>query len=304
MNIIRIGIVLVLLGAPALADGPARGTSAEEMEALRVELARHGEAWLATGQEDRVVAAALDSVWYTPESRLVLGVALGAQYDDPEIELYVTEALLRPLRYATSDTIVALLPTVQQQVERVGAYTTDLPVWSDSEMALMRLAQTPVEEAEPPRQQQRRERGQVLLAERDEAVRRIQLHNEKVRDLRRLYVRILMLANTEQADQEAMTLLAQAQQQGARDYFDILSAIRFEAEYMTQERAAFFYDGLLALWQVGNMAQQSYVNYEQVLETADGELVFAETSARPGQALLRSLNHLASYARRPALEVR
>jgi hypothetical protein len=304
MRIIPIIVLLAMAGALTLADSGVPGISAEALESLRDSLAEYGQMWLDTGEEDGTVGILLDSVWYTEESPLMLRVAFSAEYEDDTVDLYVTEALLSPLEYAEVDVIVAALPVVATQIERIGQYQTALPTWTDQERSLMTLAQSPVEEVESAAQQRQRERGQALLDARSLAMRTTQLHNEKVHDLRMLQVRLWLLADTAAADEAVLTRLGEAQSDASLDYFDILTAIRFEAEYMGQERAEVYYEGLKGLWEVGNMAARSYVDYEQVEMTEAGGLVFSERSAKPGQSLLRTLNHLASYARQPALQIR
>ncbi len=301
MRIAAIVILVSIVGALAPADSDVPGISEQALESLRENLADYADIWLETGEEDATVGLLLDSVWYADESLLLLRVALAARYEDDAVDLYVTEALLRPLEYVDPDVVAEALPIVAVQIERIGQYRTDL---TDQEQSLMAIAQSPVEEAEIATRQRQREQGEALLDERAEAIRTTQLYNEKVHAMRTLQVRLQLLADTDAADAAVLEQLSVAQTESSRDYFDILRAIRFEAEFMGEERATVYYDGLKALWQVDNMSPRSYVDYRQVMVTEGGGLTFLESSAKPGPELLRTLNHVACYARKPALRVR
>ncbi len=304
MKTASILLLISLAGTLVLAQSDLPGISEKDLESLRENLADYGQTWLDTGQEDATVEILLDSVWYEEESLLLLRVALAAEYDDDSVDLYVTESLLRPLEYVETEVVAEALPIVGAQVERIGDYRKDLPKWTDQELSLMAQAVGEPQPGESATRQRQREQGQALLEQQDQAIRVTQLHNQKVHDLRMLYVRLLLLADTDDADETVLKLLAEALADNSEDYFDILAAIRFEAEYMDQARAETFYDQLKDMWQADLASPRSYVNYQEVEITMEGALVFAEASRKPGPALLRTINQVACYARKPALKVR
>lgn len=298
-------ILLVCLAATAVSfaqDDP--GIGRDDLMALRQDLYEAGQAWLDGGGIGHDLQRQLKGVWYDADSLPALAEALQPMTDqnhqtDEAVQLYVATRLIQPLLLARQDVLRQALPAVHEQYQRLAQFE-DLPHWTDSELRRMaRPRRKPGENDE--NFGRRRNEARRLRREMAAEQRSVQLHNDAVKQLRRQYVRLLLRADQQGADEKIFQMLADAVEAGQFEFVDILAQIRSASADMGRERAATYYDELKEMWTPESMEHLTFVDMGDVTTRQNANPSVATHIESPGERLLQTINTLASSAKLPAL---
>lgn len=253
---------------------------------------------------------------YTPTSILALTQVINGLSDLPAGErLFVTFRLMTPLQYADAETLEAAESLIDEQLLDL-AYA-ELPEWTADELALIGSGQTIDETDEEYAERIGRGANETddAFAERLTAAEKaldakmleeaeVIFTNTNVRAMRSLQATLLLRMDSDTRDKEVVTLLTTAMNAKDAAYTDILTAIRAVDRTMTQERAAWFYDELKALWPEKPNARDTFTDYTELETGSLKNPTFVTKTIKPFDPVLKTINHLATRAKKPALRAK
>jgi hypothetical protein len=238
---------------------------------------------------------------YTTEAVTALDNVL-AQLD-PDLPTshrdFVLRLMLAPLRYAP-------IEVVQDASSLIDTYLADteyleLPAWTEEELGELAVVQQADESDDD--FARRAADADEALATKLEEVQSVVFANAQTHALRLLRMRLLLKLDDDTADIKIIRLIDDAIDNQDLDLLDYLAAIRAQEDGMTQERAGWFYDQLKNLWPDKPGAKLTFTNFGDVRTSDLANPSFTTEELLPVTPLLRTINHLATIAKKPALRI-
>jgi len=242
------------------------------------------------------------SLRYDASAVNALEIALEDLPEDlPEGErLFIIRTLVSPLEFAPPQAVSDAKGLI---TEHLGGVTyEELPSWTEEQLREMHPTQE--EDETDDAFAIRVNRAEILLAEKLVAEQDVAFINAQVHTLRIMRVRLLLKTDDNDSDQSIIDIVEDAIENQDQDFADHLASIRAREDGMTQERAGWFYDQLKGLWPAEPNSKLVFTDYSTVKTNPKTNPKFAAAKIKPVDALLKTINHLATIAKKPALRIR
>jgi hypothetical protein len=214
--------------------------------------------------------------------------------------LFIVGTLVAPLEFAPPEVVSDARDLIRDYL--AGADYAELPSWTEDQLIEMHPTQT--EDESDSAFALRVERAGVLLAEKLVAEQDVAFTNAQVHALRLLRVKLLLKIDDDDSDQTIIDIVKDAIENRDMDFANHLASIRAREDGMTQERAGWFYDQLKALWPREPNTKLLFSDFSTVQTNPKANPAFATENIKPVDALLKTINHLATIAKKPALKIR